>query len=288
MRPGNGQGLLWFRSFINLSLTYLLTHSPRPTWGNLTGIIGGLITSVLPAIFQTNLGSSWFASSTIWRRILDDNGLGYVHARCSSCHQTNSVQPLKGTQSIEPNRGPRSTGLMLTWSRIHRSRQSKGMPLCQLSIASTLLCRLLNYRGVLGIFSGRVRHENNFRLQWTHITRRAPIVSSSWNLHPQQHSRTRETDKDFFISEHHPPQSLLSIAPLLCSKQHLSSGDCLEDNGEDFQNCSVLCWVDSCAQWYAHMYAVHKFECWFTFSLDLYLPFVFFAILFWRCLFMLR
>jgi len=37
IRPGNGEGLLWFQCFINLSLTYLLRHlptcSPGPTWG---------------------------------------------------------------------------------------------------------------------------------------------------------------------------------------------------------------------------------------------------------------
>jgi len=26
--PGNGEGLFWFRHFINLSLTYLLRHLP--------------------------------------------------------------------------------------------------------------------------------------------------------------------------------------------------------------------------------------------------------------------
>jgi len=39
IRPGNGEGLFWFRRFINLSLTYLLRHlytysQPGPTWGD--------------------------------------------------------------------------------------------------------------------------------------------------------------------------------------------------------------------------------------------------------------
>jgi len=28
LRPGNGEGLFWFRCFINLSLSYLLRHLP--------------------------------------------------------------------------------------------------------------------------------------------------------------------------------------------------------------------------------------------------------------------
>jgi len=37
IRPGNGEGIFWYRRFINLSLTYLdthpLTYSLGPTWG---------------------------------------------------------------------------------------------------------------------------------------------------------------------------------------------------------------------------------------------------------------
>jgi len=48
--------------------------------------------------------------------------------------------------------------------------------------------------------------------------------------------------------------------PLPSKRQHQCNGDCLKVERDDFQNCSVL--SDSCAQWYAHTWAV---ECWFNF-----------------------
>ena len=41
---------------------------------------------------------------------------------------------------------------------------------------------------ILGIFSCRVRHQNDFWLQWTLVICLPPVVSSSWNLHQQPHS----------------------------------------------------------------------------------------------------
>jgi len=61
--------------------------------------------------------------------------------------------------------------------------------------------------------------------------------------------------------------------PLPYSGQCLSNNECLEDKREE-----LLCAVhDSCAQWYAETQAVLKVDCWFKFSVDLGLLFMFFC-----------
>jgi len=50
------------------------------------------------------------------------------------------------------------------------------------------------------------------------------------------------------------------------SRHHLSYADCLEDNRENYQNCSLLCCVwQLCTMICTHMWAVLKDECWFRF-----------------------
>ena len=55
--------------------------------------------------------------------------------------------------------------------------------------------------------------------------------------------------------------------PLPSSRHHLTYDGCLQDKKENYQNCSVLCWV---WQLYTmicrHIWAVLKDECWFRFS----------------------
>jgi len=74
------------------------------------------------------------------------------------------------------------------------------------------------------------------------------------------------------------------------SRQPWSNDDCLEDNREDYQNCSVLNFVRQlCTVIRAHVRAVLKVDCWFSFrlSLDLGLLRCVFAILFRCCLLLL-
>jgi len=92
-------------------------------------------------------------------------------------------------------------------------------------------------------------------------------------------------------SRHHVPlYSFQMIYPLPSSRQHLVNDDCLEDNREDYQNCSVLYCV---RQLYTvictHIWAVLIVNCClgFTFCLELCLVLCFFAILFLCCLLLL-
>lgn len=65
--------------------------------------------------------------------------------------------------------------------------------------ASTLLripfLEVLYYCSILSIFSCRVRHQNDFRLQRSHDV----TFSSSQNLHPQPHSNTGGAHKTFTV-----------------------------------------------------------------------------------------
>ena len=64
------------------------------------------------------------------------------------------------------------------------------------------------------------------------------------------------------------------------SRQPRSNDDCLEDNREDYHNCSVLYFVRQlCTVIRAHIRAVLKVDCWFSFRLSLDLGLL-------RCVFM--
>ena len=85
------------------------------------------------------------------------------------------------------------------------------------------------------------------------------------------HLITSASVVNIWFSQHHWYQYIhlpfLITRPLPSSRHHLSYDDCLEDKRENYQKCSVLCCVlfDSCAQWYAHTWAVLNDECSFRF-----------------------
>jgi len=97
-------------------------------------------------------------------------------------------------------------------------------------------------------------------------------ISSRWNLDQHDDSCTAFSRIAWccYIGLH---------LPLPSSRQHLCNDHCPEDRLSELFCAAVV--YDSCAQWYAYTLAVRKVVSWFrfSFSLDLGLLFVFFAIL---------